>query len=147
MIEAIGRLLHALLIGMVAVSIVQELQEVPTVEELYSLAFGCYSPLMRFVFCLCYGQTISEVEAEQVGSNDKSWLRLRVQVFAIMDLIRNIRSTGSGLIQQTVGLVLRANNVAKNVYNKLNVLGFCRSYRAELCTKMSNFVGRYQRLR
>ena len=135
-IQAIGRLFHALLIGMATISLVQE---VPTMEELCSLAFNCYSPLMRFVYCLCYGQTVSQVE-EQADHDDKSWLKLRVQIFVITDLISNIRSKGTGLIQQTVGLILRANNVGQNVYNKLNELGFCRSYRTELRTKISNFA-------
>ena len=95
---------------------------------------------MRFVYCLCFGRTIKQVEEEADGGDASSWPKLRVQIFVISELIKSIRNTGVGLVQSTIGLLLRAHSAPKDLYSKLNELGLCRAYRTGLREKMSNFV-------
>jgi hypothetical protein len=139
-IEIIGRILHSLLIGGLLILASSLVADTPTLEELYSTAFDCYTPLMRFVHCLCFGRTIKQVEEEAEGGDASSWLKLRVQIFVISELIKSIRSAHVGLVQRTIGLLLQAHSVNKALYNKLNELGLCHSYRTGLREKMSKFV-------
>jgi hypothetical protein len=113
-----------------------------------------HSVLRRgMIYSLCYGEKLKdhplfkdedeeeddeEEDEEEEEDEDKKahqntrsstdWVRLAIVTFVSSDMVRHVRSKSPGLVKTTVGYVLAAYKVPKDVYGVLHRIGVCMSY-------------------